>query len=61
MAGVIFFSAFVADVSGGKYIVVMNADKPGETKATVRPKGDIARPPKGRKPIVSQKTAADMV
>jgi len=61
VAGVILFSAFVVDASGGNPIVVMNAEDLADAKTTMRPKGDIGKPPKGRKPTVNRKTAVGMV
>jgi hypothetical protein len=39
----------------------MNADIPASAVYTERPKGDIDRPPKVKKPTVKPKTSADMV
>ena len=55
------FSLFVSVAGGDRPIVVMNAVSQEHKKITVKPKGDTAGLPKGKKPTVKLKTAADMV
>ncbi|MBW2741959.1 MAG: hypothetical protein JRE64_24645 [Deltaproteobacteria bacterium] len=55
------FSLFVGVAGGDRPIVVMNAVSQKKAKTTVKTKGDTARLPKGKKPTVKLKTAADMV
>jgi len=58
---VALFSLFVGIAGGDRPIAVMNAVSPEHKKITVKPKGDTARLPKGKKPTVKLKTAAGMV
>jgi len=58
---VALFSLFVGVAGGDRPIVVMNAVSQENAKITVKPKGDIARLPKEKKPTVKLKTVVDMV
>jgi hypothetical protein len=59
--GVRSFSAFVGVAGGGRAIAVMNAVLQESGKNIGKPKGDIGRLLRGRKPTVRRKTVAVMV
>ena len=51
-----------ADIAGeGRLTVVLSVSLPANDITTVRPKGDIAKPPKVKKPTVKPKTVVGMV
>jgi hypothetical protein len=51
-------STFVGIAGGGRPTAVMNAVLLKDAKITVKPRGDIEKPPKVKKPTVKLKIAA---
>ncbi|MFH1993722.1 MAG: hypothetical protein ABIK98_15180 [Pseudomonadota bacterium] len=61
VAGVVLFFMSVGVVGEDRLTAVMNAVLPANAKTTARPKGDIAKLLKAKKPTAKPKTVVGMV